>query len=339
MARLCSVITTSHSPFLFIDGARWAQIRKLRDLPGRYAPDAPVDSAEENLAKHARCVFALAELRAQLDAARPDLLIVFGDDQEEQFTPANTPALAVYAGPEFAGYRVSRFEGVPLPDTVRPERPKTAEHWAAAVPGHPGFARHLTAGLVLRGFEPALMESLPVPDEGMSHAIMRPLHCLRPAFDLPTVPVFVNCYHGPRPTARRCYKLGRAVRELIEAWPSDERVAVIGSGGLWHTPLDPGATIDERFNADILAAVESGGSRLMAAVFDRGLALGRDNGHAGQRDGTGSAMDLGYGSGTGETRNWVAAAAVADGSPGVVVDSVPIWASPVGVAFAYWPLA
>jgi hypothetical protein len=77
----------------------------------------------------------------------------------------------------------------------------------------------------------------------------------------------------------------------------------------------------------------------MAAVFDRGLALGRDNGRPDQPAGTGTAMDLGYGSGTGETRNWVAAAAVADGTPGVVVDSVPIWASPVGVAFAYWPLA
>jgi aromatic ring-opening dioxygenase catalytic subunit (LigB family) len=339
LARLCSVIATSHSPFLFIEGDRWGQIRKLRGLPGRYAPDAPVDSAEENLAKHVRCMSALAELRTQLDAARPDVLIVFGDDQEEQFTPANTPALAVYAGAEFAGYRVSRFEGVPLPDTVRAERPRTGEHWAAAVPGHPGFARHLTAGLVLRGFEPALMESLPVPDEGMSHAIMRPLHCLRPGFDLPTVPVFVNCYHGPRPTARRCYKLGRAVRELIESWPSDARVAVIGSGGLWHTPLDADATIDERFNADILAAVESGRARLMAAVFDRGLAWPQDNGRAGQPAGARTAMDLGYGSGTGETRNWVAAAAVADGSPGVVVDSVPIWASPVGVAFAYWPLA
>jgi hypothetical protein len=339
LARLCSVITTSHSPFLFIEGDRWGQIRKLRDLPGRYAPDAPVDSDEENLAKHARCAAALAELRAQLDAARPDILIVFGDDQEEQFTPANTPALAVYAGPEFAGYRVSRFEGVPLPDTVRPERPRTPGHWAAAVPGHPGFARHLTAGLVLRGFEPALMQSLPVPDEGMSHAIMRPLHSLRPGFDLPVVPVFVNCYHGPRPTARRCYKLGRAVRELIDSWPSDERVAVIGSGGLWHTPLDAGATIDEQFDADILAAVESGRARLMAAVFDRGLTQRKDSGHPGKPAGTGPGMDLGYGSGTGETRNWVVAAAVADGRPGVVADSVPIWASPVGVAFAYWPLA
>ena len=339
MAQLCSVIATSHSPFLFIEGERWGEIRRLRGLPGRYAPDTPVDSDEQNLAKHARCVSALAGLRAQLEEARPDILIVFGDDQEEQFTSANTPALAVYSGPEFAGYRVSRFEGVPLPETVRAERPRTPEHWAAAVPGHPGLAWHLTAGLVLRGFDPALMESLPVPADGMSHAIMRPLHCLRPGFDLPVVPVFVNCYHGPRPTARRCYKVGRAVRELIESWPSDERVAVIGSGGLWHTPLDAGATINERFDADILAAVESGNARLMAAVFDRGLALGGDNGHAGPPSGTRSAMDLGYGSGTGETRNWVAAAAVADGSPGVVVDSVPIWASPVGVAFAYWPLA
>jgi hypothetical protein len=333
LARLCSVITTSHSPFLFIEGERWGQIRKLRELPGRYAPDAPADSAEQNLAKQARCAGALAELRARLDAARPDVLIVFGDDQEEQFSPANTPALAVYAGPQFAGYRVSRFEGVPLPDTVRAERPKTGEHWAA-VPGYPEFAQHLTAGLVLRGFEPALMESLPAPDEGMSHAIMRPLHCLRPGFDLPTVPVFINCYHGPRPTGRRCYQLGHAVSELIESWPPDERVAVIGSGGLWHTPLEDGATIDEQFNADVLAAVRSGGARLMAAVVDRGLPRPWDNGRE-----PGRANDLGYGSGTGETRNWVAAAAVADGQPGVVVDSVPIWASPVGVAFAYWPLA
>jgi aromatic ring-opening dioxygenase catalytic subunit (LigB family) len=334
LARLCSVVATSHSPFLFIEGERWGQIRKLRDLPGRYARSAPVDSAEENLAKHARCVSALAELRAKLTAARPDKLIVLGDDQDEQFSPANMPALALYAGPEFAGYRVSRFEGVPLPDTVRPERPRTTEHWTT-VPGCPEFASHLVTGLVLRGFDPALMQSLPVPEQGMSHAIMRPLHCLRPAFDLPTVPVLVNCCYGPRPTARRCLQLGRAVRELIESWPPDERVAVIGSGGLWHTPLDAGATIDEQFDADILAAVESGRAEDMAAVFDRGLGSAESSAGA---FGAGAGTSLGYGSGTGETRNWVGVAAVADGTPGVVVDSVPVWASPIGTAFAYWPL-
>ena len=328
MAVLCSVIAMSHSPFLFTGGEQWARIRELRNLPGRYAPDAPVDPADENMAKHARCVSALAELRRQLSAARPDVLVIFGDDQDEQFSLATVPSLAVYAGEEFAGYRISRFEGVPLPGTARPERPKTSEHWAS-VRGHPGLGRHLVTGLVRAGFDPAFMLTLPDQEEGMSHAFMRPLHCLRPACDLPVVPIFVNCFHGPQPTAARCYQVGRAVRELIGSWAADLRVAVIGSGGLWHTPLDPGATINERFDADILAAVRAGNARAMAAAFDQGLEAG-----AAGADVTG--MALGYGSGTGETRNWVAAGAVADGVPGTVVDSVSIWASPIGVAFAYW---
>jgi Catalytic LigB subunit of aromatic ring-opening dioxygenase len=371
LAVLCSVIATSHSPFLFIRGEQWGPIRELRNRSGRYAPGTPVDPVDENVAKHARCISALGELRRQLDSARPDVLIIFGDDQDEQFSLATMPSLAVFAGEEFAGYRISRFEGVPLPGTARAERPKTSEHWAS-VRGHPGLGRHLVTGLVRNGFDPAFMLTLPDQDEGMSHAFMRPLHCLRPACDLPVVPVFVNCFYGPQPTAARCYQVGRAVRELIGSWPEDLRVAVIGSGGLWHTPLDPGATIDERFDADILAAVRAGGARAMAAVFDQGLEVsnpkasrsseagGAGTGGAGTggtgtggtgtggtgtggtgTGGTGTGgtgMVLGYGSGTGETRNWVAAAAVADGIPGTVVDSVPIWASPIGVAFAYWPL-
>jgi len=330
LATLCSVIATSHSPFLFIGGEQWGRIRELRGLPGRYAPDAPADPAEANLAKHARCVAAFAELRDQLEEARPDVLVIFGDDQDEQFGLATMPSVAVYAGDEFAGYRVSRFEGVPLPGVKRAERPKTDEHWAT-VPGCPPLARHLLTGLVGRDFDPAWMLSLPDPAEGMSHAFMRPLHVLRPACDLPTVPVFVNCFYGPQPTARRCYQLGRAVRELIGSWPEDLRVAVIGSGGLWHTPLDEAATIDEEFDAGILAALEAGDAAAMAARFDRGLTADQPPSAAG-----GTGMTLGYGSGTGETRNWVAAAAVADGVPGTVVDSMSIWASPIGVAFAYW---
>ena len=44
----------------------------------------------------------------------------------------------------------------------------------------------------------------------------------------------------------------------------------------------------------------------------------------------------GIGSGTGESRNWVAAAGVADGKSGVVIDYVPVFASPCGMGFAYW---
>ena len=52
----------------------------------------------------------------------------------------------------------------------------------------------------------------------------------------------------------------------------------------------------------------------------------------------GTGMYTGIGSGTGETRNWVAAAGVADGKAGVVLDYVPVFASPCGMGFAYWDM-
>ena len=50
----------------------------------------------------------------------------------------------------------------------------------------------------------------------------------------------------------------------------------------------------------------------------------------------GTGMVLGWGGGTGEIRNWIAAAAVADGKPATIVDYVPIHASPIGAGFALW---
>ena len=49
-------------------------------------------------------------------------------------------------------------------------------------------------------------------------------------------------------------------------------------------------------------------------------------------------MSAGVGSGVGETRNWLVAAAVADGVGGSVVDYVPVYASPCGMGFAYWDM-
>ena len=35
--------------------------------------------------------------------------------------------------------------------------------------------------------------------------------------------------------------------------------------------------------------------------------------------------------------NWIAASAVAEGQPATLVDYVPVYSSPIGAAFAYWP--
>ena len=78
------------------------------------------------------------------------------------------------------------------------------------------------------------------------------------------------------------------------------------------------AYLNEEFDQGSLDAVKSGDARKFADYFDNARPPG------------------GKGSGTGETRNWIAAAGVADGIPGKVVDYVPVYASPCGMGFAYW---
>jgi gallate dioxygenase len=48
------------------------------------------------------------------------------------------------------------------------------------------------------------------------------------------VPLQVGVLQFPIPTARRCYKLGRALRDAIESYPQPLRVAIVATGGLSH---------------------------------------------------------------------------------------------------------
>ena len=49
-----------------------------------------------------------------------------------------------------------------------------------------------------------------------------------------TVPVCINTVQAPLPSAARCYRLGQAIGRAIASWPGDERVVVMGTGGLSH---------------------------------------------------------------------------------------------------------
>ena len=59
-----------------------------------------------------------------------------------------------------------------------------------------------------------------------------PIITLRPQADLPIVPVYTNIFAPPMPRPSRFVELGRALRRMVEAWPSDKRVAIIGTGHL-----------------------------------------------------------------------------------------------------------
>lgn len=338
LSQLCAAICTSHSPFLFAPPEEWDEARRLRSLHGGIAAGVPMDSPAENALKHTRCMSALQVLRRTLDAAKPDVIILFGDDQSEQFDFTNYPALEIFAGESFSGFKISGKFGLPVPRRERESRPKNSEHWATT-PGHPGMARWLITQLMEEGFDISFSLALPRPEEGIGHAFMRPSFYLAPNYDIPTVPFFVNCYFGPQPMGRRCVELGRAVRRCILRMPGDLRVAVVGSGGLWHTPMHPQSILEAEFDAAILDAVRQGDATAMGAYFDsRRPAVDPNDAAALNLASGGTNMMLGLGGGSGETRNWIITAAVVDGLRGTVVDYLPVYASPVGLAFAYWSL-
>jgi protocatechuate 4,5-dioxygenase beta chain len=57
-----------------------------------------------------------------------------------------------------------------------------------------------------------------------------PLHYITDGVKIPVVPIWVNAFVAPLPTAQRCYALGKALRGAIETMPGKLRVAVLGSG-------------------------------------------------------------------------------------------------------------
>ncbi|MEN9889868.1 MAG: hypothetical protein RLY78_163 [Pseudomonadota bacterium] len=120
------------------------------------------------------------------------------------------------------------------------------EHWAVAdegggardipgIDGHPALAAHIAASLTMEEFDLSLFQ-----DKGLDHGCFSPLSvmCPRPTSDagwpVKMVPLQVGVLQFPVPSARRCYKLGQALRRAVESFPADLKVAIVATGGLSH---------------------------------------------------------------------------------------------------------
>ncbi|HXP56011.1 MAG TPA: extradiol ring-cleavage dioxygenase, partial [Streptosporangiaceae bacterium] len=93
--------------------------------------------------------------------------------------------------------------------------------------GHEELSGHILRAGLDAGFDFAFSNELRV-----DHSITCPIFTVRPQNDLPIVPIYTNIFAPPLPRPERFVKLGRTLREIIDGWPSDLRVAVIGTGHL-----------------------------------------------------------------------------------------------------------
>jgi 3-O-methylgallate 3,4-dioxygenase len=237
----------------------------------------------------------------------PDILVIFGDDQEELFSDENMPAMLVYWGEELLNrphYANAASPGLRAAAWAYGEMDKI-------YPVASNLGRHLIESLVGAGFDVAHSRKLK-PGEGMGHAFSFVYGRLLNGKTMPTVPIMVNTYYPPnQPTPKRCFDLGRAVRAAIETWPNDARVAVIGSGGLSHF------VIDEELDQQILKAMQAKDAEVLSALPQRRL-----------------------NSGTSEVRNWISTAGAVEHLDMTLIDYVPCYRSPAGtgcaMGFAEW---
>jgi aromatic ring-opening dioxygenase catalytic subunit (LigB family) len=110
------------------------------------------------------------------------------------------------------------------------------------------------------------------------------------------MPIVQNCAVPPLMPLARSWDLGVALRRAIDAYPGDERVAVIAAGGLSHWVGTPRVgDIDEEFDRWFLERLEAGEVRSILDMRDDEIALAGNGAH--------------------EVRSWVAVAAAASSDP------------------------
>ncbi len=117
------------------------------------------------------------------------------------------------------------------------------ERWAVAdegagardlppIDGHPALAAHIGRSLMADEFDMSFFQDRP-----LDHGCFSPLSVMvshEPAWPVKLVPLQMGVLQFPIPSARRCWKLGQALRRAIESYPEDLRVAIVATGGLSH---------------------------------------------------------------------------------------------------------
>jgi len=158
---------------------------------------------------------AYRPIQAWLAEKRPEVLCFIYNDHVTSFFFDHYSAFALGIGAEYA---VADEGGGPR--DLPPVR------------GDPALAAHLGAALMADEFDLSFFQH-----RALDHGCFSPLSMMlphEPAWPTAIVPLQVGVLQFPIPTARRCYRLGQALRRAIESYPADIGVAIVATGGLSH---------------------------------------------------------------------------------------------------------
>lgn len=301
-------LAVSHAPSMFRGVAHWPLIHRVLTAGVPQPREIENETAAVLQSYIDRINLGFEALNKQLEAFKPDVLLVVGDDQGEVFTEANMPAFCLFTCAEVHGSLNIGLIG----------EPEEENHVTLGC--HSELALHLLNRLNGEGFdisESKELKPLGRPKRGLGHAFTRPVAKVTPQLNVPVIPLHVNCYFPPMPSARKCYELGRSIADAVKDRP--EKIAIMASGGLSHDPRGPRAGwIDTPLDRWVLEQLRTGNSEALCHLFEFDSDTLR--------------------SGTGEIRSWIVVAGACADARATIVDYIPAHHAVTGLGFAYWLL-
>jgi aromatic ring-opening dioxygenase catalytic subunit (LigB family) len=153
-------------------------------------------------------IAAMRLIGKDLEESKPDAVIVIASDHLETFFLSSVPTFAILSGE----YSHAEFSGRKYELKI-----------------HEALTEDLLDKLIKAGFDLSYSQ-----DAVLGHAFAAVYEWVIEQRKIPVVPIFVNAYLPPLPTAPRCAALGKAIAKVIAARP--ENVAIVASGGMSHYP-------------------------------------------------------------------------------------------------------
>jgi protocatechuate 4,5-dioxygenase beta chain len=153
---------------------------------------------------------------------KPDVVILIYNDHASAFSLDLIPTFAIGCAEEFQPADEG-FGARPVP----------------VVKGAPDLAWHIAQSTIEQDFDMTIVNKMDV-----DHGLTVPLSLMfgQPeAWPCKVVPLAVNVVVYPPPSGRRCYALGKAIRNAVESFPEDLNVQIWGTGGMSHQIQGPRA--------------------------------------------------------------------------------------------------
>ncbi len=153
---------------------------------------------------------------------QPDVIFLVYNDHATAFSLDMIPTFAIGCAEQFQ----------PADEGYGP-RP------VPVVKGHPELAAHIAQSVIQQDFDLTIVNKMDV-DHGLTVPLS--LMCGQPSeWPCPVIPFAVNVVQYPVPSGRRCYNLGRAIRNAIESYDEPLNVHIWGTGGMSHQLQGPRA--------------------------------------------------------------------------------------------------